>query len=282
MCGTHRIRRSRRRENTSAKEWRASDSDNAAIVALTYRYLAAEDAGNLDEANALMEPSMMAAVPDWRATVKYFNSVAGGVKTRTIRAINWEKDPVRASAPGVYVSVDFVGQFENVDIECGYVSWHRQADGSYLAVHEENGFLDKKAAARLDEKSLAATKSAFHCVDAPPAPVPNNSTAQCHPIAPEEIAKQWKYYNAISDAQPLNGNDKYECISIKRTSQVICRTLPANPAHPSIIIRTVEEDNKNVSIRTEADTAGDCKAFLDMMEQYKGLDKKIADEAKAH
>jgi hypothetical protein len=100
----------------------------------------------------------------------------------------------------------------------------------------------------------------------------------CHPIPAEEIEKQWAYYNSLVDAQPSGGNDKYECIAIEKSKQIVCRTTAANPAHPSIVIRSVTQDGAGVLLRTEADTAGRCDAFLRMMEDYKALDAQTREK----
>jgi hypothetical protein len=97
----------------------------------------------------------------------------------------------------------------------------------------------------------------------------------CAPVSAAEIDKQWNHYSSLAGVQPNGGSSQYECIAIDSTKQLVCRTKPENPAHPSIVIRTVVKGVDGVHLRTEADTAGDCSAFLKMMEQYKGLDGKI-------
>jgi hypothetical protein len=100
----------------------------------------------------------------------------------------------------------------------------------------------------------------------------------CTPISAVEIEKQWSHYSSLPGVQPNGGGSKYECIAIDSTQQLVCRTKPENPAHPSIVIRTVVKEAAGISLRTEADTAGDCVAFQQMMDQFKGLTAKARDD----
>ncbi|HYK81425.1 MAG TPA: hypothetical protein VEU95_17445, partial [Micropepsaceae bacterium] len=67
----------------------------------------------------------------------------------------------------------------------------------------------------------------------------------------------------------------YQCIQIESTKDLVCRTTSTNPAHSSIVIRTVIQDKNGVSIRTEADTSAECGAFLEMMAQFQELNRKM-------
>jgi len=65
----------------------------------------------------------------------------------------------------------------------------------------------------------------------------------------------------------------FQCLSIERTYQVVCRTRSTHYAHPSIVIRTVVQSGNGIQVRTETDTAADCGAFLKLMDEYNHLTK---------
>jgi hypothetical protein len=102
-----------------------------------------------------------------------------------------------------------------------------------------------------------------------------HAAEQCQPISAERVDQWWSYYTGLPGAAPSGGNDKYECVGIDSTKQVVCRTTPSNPAHPSIVIRTIVQDSNGISIKLEGDTAGDCAEFLKMMDEYKALNDKV-------
>ncbi len=99
--------------------------------------------------------------------------------------------------------------------------------------------------------------------------------ANCHPIAASEIDRQWQYYASLSGARDIGGGDKYQCIDIESTRAIVCRTKSPNPAHPSIVIRTLIQDSGGISMRTEADTAANCRVFLEMMSEFQELNRKM-------
>src|SRR5690242_6341400 len=97
----------------------------------------------------------------------------------------------------------------------------------------------------------------------------------CHPIPAQEMDRQWEYYSSLSGARDSGGDDQYQCMQVESTNALVCRTKPSNPAHPSIVIRTIVQDSRGISIRMEADTATDCRAFFNMMAQFQALNAKV-------
>jgi hypothetical protein len=105
---------------------------------------------------------------------------------------------------------------------------------------------------------------------------PARGAEDCHPITASEIESQWAGYRSLPGAKPKAADDWYECITIDRLYQVVCRTKPANPAHPSIIIRTLEkESDGSIDMNTEADTAAACGPFFRMMDDFKNLTGRL-------
>jgi len=88
----------------------------------------------------------------------------------------------------------------------------------------------------------------------------------------------WRAYSSQPGATAIRSASQYQCIAIGKTGPVVCRTQPSNPAHPSIVIRTPVEDKGELFVRTEADTAANCPAFLNMMQQYNELTSHLGDQ----
>ena len=77
--------------------------------------------------------------------------------------ITWYKDPPSAPEPGIYAAADFSGQFENDPIYCGYLAWHRGADGQYRIIREEENFIDKRSIAKLSQLEVNALATKMGC-----------------------------------------------------------------------------------------------------------------------
>lgn len=104
---------------------------------------------------------------------------------------------------------------------------------------------------------------------------PAAAAPACHPISPERIAKMWEHYRQMPGAEPNSKDALYECMANGRMSHVFCRTRPANPAHPSFVVRTVQVKDGQYVVVTEADTAAECGPFLEMMRQFNELTSNI-------
>jgi hypothetical protein len=102
----------------------------------------------------------------WAANAKIQHANAGQVRSRRIVKITWYKDPPSAPEPGIYAAADFSGQFENDPMYCGYLAWHRGADGNYRIIREEENFIDKGTIAKMDQTEVTALTSKLGC--APP------------------------------------------------------------------------------------------------------------------
>jgi hypothetical protein len=74
------------------------------------------------------------------------------------------KDPPSAPEPGIYAAADFSGRFENDPIYCGYLAWHRGADGNYRIIREEENFIDKGTIANMSQTEASALAAKFGCL----------------------------------------------------------------------------------------------------------------------
>lgn len=98
---------------------------------------------------------------------------------------------------------------------------------------------------------------------------------ECHPVTPETIEKTWSDFASQSGVRPNSGSDRYECLTLDATRTTACRTTPANPAHPSIIFRTVVRQHGGWFVHTKADTAASCEAFLGMLREFDAVTDQV-------
>jgi hypothetical protein len=99
----------------------------------------------------------------------------------------------------------------------------------------------------------------------------------CQPVAAAEIQRQWEYHRSLKGAREMV-SDRYQCMQIESTAAMVCRTIPGQPAHPSIVIRTIVQDGRGVSLKMESDTAASCEPFLAMMKEFEALNQKVREE----
>ena len=99
----------------------------------------------------------------------------------------------------------------------------------------------------------------------------------CRPVAAAEIQRQWEYHRALKGAREMI-SDRYQCMQIESTAALVCRTIPGHPAHPSIVIRTIIQDGRGVSLKMESSTAASCESFLGMMKEYEALNEAVRAE----
>jgi hypothetical protein len=99
----------------------------------------------------------------------------------------------------------------------------------------------------------------------------------CRPVAAAEIQRQWEYHRSLKGARELV-SDRYQCMQIESTAAMVCRTIPGHAAHPSIVIRTIIQDGRGVSLKMESDTAASCESFLGMMKEFEALNETVREE----
>ena len=141
--------------------WHPTADQQQQIQAITYSYFQLKDTGNYEQARALLSDAN--PFVQWRSSAEKFNSQAGEVRSRKIKKITWYKDPPQAPAAGIYAAVDFVSQFANIDIHCGYVVWHQGQDGSFRLMREEQNFIDKSMQQKLEPSVLVGMRAKFGC-----------------------------------------------------------------------------------------------------------------------
>ena len=138
------------------------------LLERSYAYFAAKDGGRYEAAYAAFAASVRAylTLDLYSAQSAAFNAAAGNGGERRIVRLTWERDPPDAPAPGLYVAADFVSRFPNLRLHCGYLMWHREADGAFRIVREEQSFLEEATARAMTPERLRPLPRQFGCPDA--------------------------------------------------------------------------------------------------------------------
>jgi len=136
------------------------------VLADSYHYFAARDAGRYEEAYGYIAPSMRAYLtPElYRQQIEPFNRGAGAVRQRLVTRMTWYRDPPDAPSPGLYVAADFVSRFEDLFLHCGYLMWHQEADGTWKLAREEQTFVDTRTAEQMAPENRGTLPRQMGCV----------------------------------------------------------------------------------------------------------------------
>jgi hypothetical protein len=137
-----------------------------AVLAASYAYFKAKDAGDYTAAYRQLDADMQSYVtPDlFRTQAKQFADGAGAPAGRRVVKLTWYRDPAEAKRPGLYVAADYTGQFANLYMICGYLMWRQQPDGSFRIVREEQNFVDKETAHLMPPERLDPLPRQLGCV----------------------------------------------------------------------------------------------------------------------
>jgi hypothetical protein len=117
-------------------DWKPSAADLADVQQIFKTYYARRDGGDFSSAFKLFAPGVIGNADSWAAEMRHFNKQIRHGKRR-ITAISWELNPEAAAHPGVYVAIDFIGNFPTTHFYCGYLGLYRRGPGAYEIVHEE-------------------------------------------------------------------------------------------------------------------------------------------------
>jgi hypothetical protein len=146
--------------------WTPSQAETDKMLATTHKFFDAQDRGDYPATYALLKPSTKDTVSlkDWTELSKKLGGQSGPLVDRKFVKFTWSKDPAGAPVPGIYAVVDYVSHFQSVDIECGYLAWYEESDGSFLLVHQQSGFIGKEQEKQMTPQAIATTKTQLGCL----------------------------------------------------------------------------------------------------------------------
>jgi hypothetical protein len=134
--------------------WLPSADQRAQVPQVIGNFLAALDGGQYAKAYDLQTEAQkrLETFDAFANRVTKFNAQAGSVKERRIVKITWTKDPAHAPAAGVYVAVDLVSRFANIDRHCGYiVLYQRDPPAPFQVMREEDNYMTNEQARQIEQ-----------------------------------------------------------------------------------------------------------------------------------
>lgn len=153
------------KETAAEPKWEPSEQDQLKIKLASYQYLQTKDNGEFETAFKAYSIENASAIDfkTWKYDQLIFNATAGAVLDRTYTRISWYESSPDNALPGVFATVDYSSIFSNIDIQCGMLMWHKNADGNFELIREQNNFLDKEAQSKLSDSEIEQTKTKFGC-----------------------------------------------------------------------------------------------------------------------
>jgi hypothetical protein len=127
----------------------AQDAQIAEAAIVRDAYWVALDRGDYVEAYALFTPGMQALSPAdsfAREGAAQASQYGRTIERRVMRTTRYD-NPANAPAPGIYIAFDFVGRFELVDRNCGYIILYQPPEGGpFQITRTDQTFMDNGAA----------------------------------------------------------------------------------------------------------------------------------------
>lgn len=102
-----------------------------------------------------------------------------------------------------------------------------------------------------------------------------NGVHRCSAKSPQQIADFFEMYGQREGAEPFE-SDQFRGFTNRITQPMVAFvTRPTHPAHPAIITRGVERRDGAVYVTASGDFAGDCQAFLELLDQVRRMNENL-------
>jgi len=129
----------------------------------TYLKLLAD--GLLDDAYDQVDGEGMGVdAATWKSQKRSFQALAGRAVHLSVVKITVYDNPPAAARPGLYVAADYVNEYQNMPLHCGYLMWFREANGQFRIAREEVGYMTAEELKKLPPAQLATTRRQLRCV----------------------------------------------------------------------------------------------------------------------
>jgi hypothetical protein len=252
--------------------WRPSDKDSQAVIDTVTKFFAAKDSGNIAASYALLDGGMGLSFNEWKSTSEDSAAKTGAATAHKVVKLTWYKDPQDAPAPGVYAAADFVDHYEKVT-DCGYLSLHRRSDGSFLVVHEQDGFISDQS--NMTAAQLAELKTKLGCVGDEPAPAPL-AEVQGDAVGYPDVATARKALLARADAQSHLESNGWLVVYIPAEYTIWTFTPETDPAYPAVVRRVITTGaDKNTYVNMSVLCQASKAACDNLVRQFNELNEKV-------
>ncbi|HEY1890359.1 MAG TPA: DUF4019 domain-containing protein [Steroidobacteraceae bacterium] len=280
----------------STPGWLPSAEQRAEVPVVTHAFLSALDRGDPATAFALMTSGQKAlqTFAQFARRLARFNSQAGQVKERRIIKITWTKDPQNAPALGIYVAVDLVSRFTNIDRDCGYIVLYKPEHPHipFRVARQEDGIMTnaqaREIAAKQSPEAVEAlwAQIARNCPNYPGATV-EAPRAQVAGALPESRGATIGYSSVEVALKALRRKpgvtfrvENGWLIAEDRDERTIWSFAPSgHPAYPTAVKRTVVEKNGGSAIQMAVLCEADKVACDNVVIQFEQINSHLGSAA---
>jgi hypothetical protein len=275
----------------SEKGWIPSEDLERQARKTANDFMADEDSGRAAEAYARFAEINRAhqPFPEFSASVHAFGAKSGAVVERRITTVTWTKNPAQAPLPGVYVALDLVSRFANVDRHCGYlVLYQAPSGGTFQIMREESNYLDNATAASIAKKSSAAAVEQAWATTSANCPgyrsAPSSQAAAVSAPLKEGPTPDIEYPNVTAALAGLHAKPG---VVFKEQAGWIVVTEdaantfwsfppPGNPAYPAMVQRQLIEKDGAISMKMSVHCEASKQACDDLVRSFQELNAQVA------
>lgn len=248
-------------------------------------FLAAKDSGRASDAYSMLANDTRALIPlaDYLQQAASLRAKTGAVTERRIVAITWTKDSRSAPHPGLYVAVDLVSRFANVDRDCGYlILYQAPASDRFVVAREEEALFDNATARSMtpEQANAAWANVAAGCPNYPgvaPAPLPEQTGSSIgYPTVDAALADLHKRPGVTFSER--NG---WTVASDPATNTFWSFPPRGHPAYPAAVKRQLIQQGEAVSLQMSVLCGGPKAACDDLVRAFQQLNAQMSQALKA-
>jgi hypothetical protein len=281
--------------------WLPTEDLEQQARATAIEYMADLDSGKYAEAYSLIAELDRKDQPfsAFAERLRQFNARAGAVLERRIVTITWTKNPAHAPIPGVYVALDLVSRFANIDRHCGYlVLYQSSSGGTFQVMHEENNFIDNASAANIARQSSPqAVERAWVSLSSncPGYQSSRSVQGQSSPIVPptpipEAPASTIEYPNVAAALTALHSKagvvfktqGGWTIAEDDSESTFWSFPPPGNPAFPSVVKRHFVATATGTTLEMKVQCESTKQACDELVRSFEALNSELGSSLRGH
>jgi hypothetical protein len=255
-------------------------------------YLAATDSGRYADAYAFIAvvSGPHETLGAFSERLREFNALAGPVEERRLVTLTWTANSAQAPFPGIYVAIDLVSRFANVDRHCGYlVLYQTPAGGEFKIMREENNYLPNQTAAAIARQGSGPSIDAMWAQLSAHCPGYSSSSSQPTPTprpAPlPEVSKTDIGYPTVTaalaglHAKPgvvFTAKGGWTIATDAADNTIWSFPPPGRPAYPAAVKRQVVSQAGGVGLRMDVLCGASKAACDDLVRAFQQLNSQLA------
>jgi hypothetical protein len=250
--------------------WHPSDADYQSVIDTLTKYFAAKDSGNVAGSYTLLDDGMGLSLKEWKSSSDDFTAKTGAAVSHKVMKLTWYKDPQNAPEPGIYAAADFVDHYDKAT-DCGYLSMHQKPDGSFLVIHEQDGFIPNQS--NMTPAQIAEYKTKLGCVGDEAASLPE---AKEDVIGYSDVATARKELLSRKDGQAHTEGSGWLVVYFPSEYTIWTFTPESDPAYPAVVRRVITQGpDKNTYINMSVLCQASKAACDNLVRQFNELNDRM-------